>query len=187
MGRVVLDTSENEARSSLWGKLNTMLTELYSSFGGATDPSVTTLTTSGDATIGGALAAASAAITAALTAATVTLTGLLTSGSFKLDTGTKTATATGGAATLSKSAGVITSEALTTAAAATYTLTLTNTTIAAADQVFASVQNGTNTQGIPVIGKITPGAGSCTIEVTNLHASQALNGTIKIAFAVLKN
>jgi hypothetical protein len=100
---------------------------------------------------------------------------------------TKTATASSGAATLNTPAGVITSEALTTAAAAADTLTLTNSKIAAADQVLASVQNGSNTQGIPVVGRVTPGAGSVVILVYNLHASQALNGTLKIAFVVIKN
>lgn len=95
-----------------------------------------------------------------------------------------TATATTGAATLSRRAGVITSESLTTAAAGVYTLTLTNTLIAATSVVVASVQNGTNSQGIPVVSLITPGSGSCTIDVRNLHGSQALNGTIKIAFAI---
>lgn len=102
-------------------------------------------------------------------------------------TGTKTATATAGAATLSKSAGTVTSESITTAAAATYTLTITNTTVAAADQVFASVANGTNSAGAPTIMTVTPGAGSLVVVVRNAHASAALNGTIKISFVVLKN
>lgn len=117
----------------------------------------------------------------------VTTSGLDTAGSRRLDTGTKTAAATAGAATLSKSAGVITSEALVTAAGAIYTLTLTNTTIAAADQVMASVQLGTATTGMPVVTTVTPGAGSVVIVVQNIHASAALNGTIKIAFLVMKN
>ena len=104
-----------------------------------------------------------------------------------LDSGTKTATATSGAATLNKSAGVITSEALSTAAASTYTLTLTNSTIAATDQVFASVSTGTSTTGMPCITTTKPGAGSVVIVVQNVAASGALNGTIKIAFHVLKN
>lgn len=101
-----------------------------------------------------------------------------------LDTGTATATA--GAATLSKSTGKVTSESITTAAGAAYTLTLTNTQIAAADIVMTNVANGTNSQGIPVIGLVTPGAGSCTIVVRNLHASQAFNGTVVISFMVVK-
>lgn len=104
-----------------------------------------------------------------------------------VDSGTKTATATAGAATLNKSAGVITSEALTTAAGATYTLTLTDSTIAAADQVMASVQLGTATTGMPVVTTVTPAAGSVVIVVQNIHASAALNGTIKISYVALKN
>jgi len=100
----------------------------------------------------------------------------------KLDAGTASAVA--GAATVSKQAGVVTSEALTTAAGATYTLTLTNTLVAATSIVLASVSDGTNSQGTLTVGKITPGAGSVTIGVRNAHATEALNGTIKIAFAV---
>lgn len=98
-----------------------------------------------------------------------------------------TATASSAAATLNDLAGLITSEALTTAQNAIYALALTNSKIAAGDLVFASVQDGTNTQGTPMIGQIKPAAGSCTIEVINKHASaEALNGTIKIAFWVVK-
>jgi hypothetical protein len=98
-----------------------------------------------------------------------------------------TAAATAGAATLAATQGKITSEALTTAQNAIYTLTLTNTRIAAADIVTASVANGTNTQGTPVITRVQPAAGSVTILVSNLHASaQALNGTIVVSFTVLK-
>jgi hypothetical protein len=106
--------------------------------------------------------------------------------SLAIDSGTKTAAATAGAATLAKGSGVITSEALTTAAGATYTLTLTNTAIAATDIVFASVANGTATTGTPVVTTVKPAAGSVVIIVQNIHASAAVNGTLKIAFAVLK-
>ena len=104
-----------------------------------------------------------------------------------LASGTKTVAAVGGAATLDKQAGVVTSESLTTAAGAAYTLTLANATIAAADQVMASLSNGTNTQGELSLERVTPGAGSVVIVVRNRHASDALNGTIKIAFVVFKN
>lgn len=121
-----------------------------------------------------------------LSAATLSTSGLATVETAKVGTGTKTATATAGAATLAKPAGVITSEALTTAADATYTLTLTNSTIAAADQVFASVALGTATTGMPVVTTVTPAANSVVIVVQNIGAA-ALNGTIKIAFASFKN
>ena len=123
----------------------------------------------------------------ALTGTTVTSTGLATDASLKVDTGTKTATAVAGAATLNKNAGVVTSEALTTAAGATYTLTVTDSAVAAADQVTASVQLGTATTGMPAVATVTPAAGSLVIIVQNIHASAALNGTIKIAFVVHKN
>jgi hypothetical protein len=97
-----------------------------------------------------------------------------------------TATATAGAATLDKQSGVITSEALTTAAAAAYTLTLTNSVVSTGSRVFASVENGTNTAGIPVLSTVTAAAGSTVIKVFNLHAADALNGTIKIHFLVVR-
>jgi hypothetical protein len=186
MARKLLDQGGNEETSSIFGKLNDMLTELYASFGGATDPSVTTITTSGIATIGGALSAASAAITNAITAATLVLTGLMTSLSIKIDTGTKTASATAGAATLNKNSGIITSEALTTAALGSYTLTLTNSQIAAADLVFCQVVGGSFTTGEPVLLHAVPGSGSVVIHVLNADTALALNGTIKIAFLILK-
>lgn len=105
-------------------------------------------------------------------------------GSLNADSGTATATA--GAATLNKMAGVVTSEALTTAAGAAYTLTLTDSAIAAADIVLSSVADGTNTTAGLQVGEIKPAAGSCTIEVWNRHATVALNGTIKISFLVVK-
>lgn len=107
--------------------------------------------------------------------------------SLRIDQGTKTATATAGAATLNKNAGVVTSEALSTAAGATYTLTLTNSAIVAADQVFASVAYGTASAGTPAVARVQPGAGSVVIVVQNVHASAALNGTIRVSYAVLKN
>lgn len=98
-----------------------------------------------------------------------------------------TATATGGAATLDQTAGKITSESLTTAAGSDYVLTLTNSTIAAADMVLCSVDNGTNTTEGLAINRVTPGSGSVVIRVRNTHASAALNGTIVISFLVVKS
>ena len=103
---------------------------------------------------------------------------------FSLNSGTATAVA--GAATLANRFGKVTSEALTTAQNANYTLTITNTAIVATDIVFASVANGTNTQGTPIIVRVTPAAGSLVIVVRNAHdAAQALNGTLVISFAAL--
>jgi hypothetical protein len=117
----------------------------------------------------------------------VFLNGVLTfgaGGTLNADSGTATATA--GAATLSKMAGVITTESLATAAGSEYTLTLTNTVVAAADMVFVSLANGTNAAGTPEVGLVTPGAGSVAITVRNKHASAAFAGTLKISFLVVK-
>lgn len=97
--------------------------------------------------------------------------------------GSGTATATAGAATLANRFGKVTSEALTTAAGATYTLTVTNTAMSAEDIVMASVAYGTATAGSPVVTRVTPADGSVVIIVQNVHASAALDGTIVIAFA----
>lgn len=98
-----------------------------------------------------------------------------------------TASASAGAATLNAYAGKITTEALTTAQDAVYTLTLTNNKIAAADMVFASFANGTNSAGTPTLLRVTPAAGSVVITIANAHASAvALNGTLVISFEVRK-
>lgn len=124
---------------------------------------------------------------AALVVSPALAQGKLRPGQFSVDKGTKTATATAGAATLSKSAGKITTEALSTAAAATYTLTVTNTRVAAADQVFVSVANGTNSAGSPQVQSVAPGAGSFVVVIRNAHASAAFNGTLVVSFFVVKN
>ena len=93
--------------------------------------------------------------------------------------------AVAGAAALNGDAGTVTSESLTTAAAATYTLTLGCPQVTPNSVVLASIYNGTNAAGDPVLGTVTPGTGVVTIVVTNRHASAALNGTIKIAVLVV--
>jgi len=99
--------------------------------------------------------------------------------------GAGTATATAGAATLNNRFGKITTESLTTAQNAIYTLTITNSAVKASDLAFASVANGTNTKGTPQIVKVTPGAGSLVIEVANKHAtSEAFDGTLVVSYAV---
>jgi hypothetical protein len=104
-----------------------------------------------------------------------------------MSAGLGAATAAAGAATLNARQGKITTEALTTAQNADYTLTLTNSQIAAGDIVLVSVANGTNTQGTPIFSRATPAAGSVVIVIANRHGtSQALNGTLVISFMVVK-
>lgn len=94
-------------------------------------------------------------------------------------------TSTAAAVTTTGQSCVITTEALTTAAAAVYSMVVTNAAIAATDIVMASVQYGTCSAGDPHIDRVTPAAGSLTITVKNTHASAALNGTLKISYAVV--
>lgn len=103
------------------------------------------------------------------------------------DIATVTATGNGttaGAATLNAMVGQVTSEALTTAAAAEYALTLTNNKIEAGDLVFTSVDSnaGTNTAGV---GGVKVSAGQVIITATNLGAG-AFDAAIKINFFVVK-
>lgn len=97
-----------------------------------------------------------------------------------------TATATSGAATLSKPVGTITSETLSTAAGSNYTLTLTNTFITAASNIKAAVfTKSTNTGGGPVvIQSITPASGSVAIVMQNTGAA-ALAGTANLGIMFL--
>jgi hypothetical protein len=96
-----------------------------------------------------------------------------------------TATAVSGAATLKGQKGKVTSEALTTAAASNYTLTITNSEVSASNMALASVAYGTTTQGTPVVSRVTCGSGTITVVVKNDHATDAFNGTIVVSFAVL--
>ena len=102
----------------------------------------------------------------------------------QVDVTTGTGTSTAGAATVNTQTGVITTEALVTAAAATYTFTLTNSLINASSILNVIVGKGTSTTGglVPVF--CTPAAGSAVILLQNVTAAP-LNGTVKIYFSVL--
>jgi hypothetical protein len=98
------------------------------------------------------------------------------------------ATAVSGAASLNQDAGTITSESLTTAAAGTYTLTVGCDLVTSNSVVQVSLSNGSNSAGDPTLNTVavgqTPGQASFVCVVTNRHATNALNGTLKFAFVV---
>jgi hypothetical protein len=100
---------------------------------------------------------------------------------------TATATGTGGTstATLNRPVGVITTDAITTAAGATHVMTITNNRVAAGDIAHVTVVGGTFTAGIPVLKTVTT-ANTITLSITNAAAAAAVNGNIKVAFAVYK-
>lgn len=105
---------------------------------------------------------------------------------FALGKGNKAATAVAGAATLDNYSGVIASEALTTAAAAVYVLTVTNPKIKATDIVMVTIANGTNSAGAPTLQTATPAAGSLVVRIANRDAAAAFNGTLAVHFAILR-
>lgn len=98
--------------------------------------------------------------------------------------GCGTATGTSNASTLANKCGIITTESATTAAAATFTETITDTVVAATDICLASVT--TTGTGTPVITKVTPAAGSLVVIVGNVHASAAFNAVLLITFVCFK-
>ncbi len=94
-----------------------------------------------------------------------------------------TGTSTGGAVTINKQSGVITTPSLSTAGATSYTITLTNSLITAASVVLLSYMGGTNTT-LDINMSVVPGAGTATILINNLTSATALNGTVIIGFTV---
>jgi hypothetical protein len=95
------------------------------------------------------------------------------------------ATAASGAASADAQLVTVTSENLTTAAGATYTLTLTNALVTPNSKVFANAYLGSSTQGTPQVVNAKPGNGQVVVVVKNIHASQAFNGNIKIDILVV--
>jgi hypothetical protein len=97
------------------------------------------------------------------------------------------ATAVSGAATLNNAtSGTVTSESLSTAVGAIYTLTLTSNLIKATSLVFPVVSLGSSTQGTPCAIHVTPAQGSVQIRVKNIDSTNAFNGTLKIGFAIFQ-
>lgn len=89
------------------------------------------------------------------------------------------------AGTVSKLVGKITTESLTTAAAGSVNLAITNAEVAEGDIVMVTRNGGSSTNGTPTIN-VTVVDGGFTIVLTNRHASAAFNGTFVFGFQVLK-
>lgn len=97
---------------------------------------------------------------------------------------TVTAKATAGNAVAHGEALLITTEALSQAAGAAYTLTVGNSQIKPDSIVFPVIYNGSNTQGDPSLATLAISLGKVVISIINRHASQALNGTLQIGLLV---
>ncbi len=93
------------------------------------------------------------------------------------------ATTVGFAVTINKMAGVITTEALTTAGGASQAIAFTDSAISVNSVILCQIQGGSNTtQNVTLVA--TPGAGNATINIFNNTAATALNGTMIIGFSV---
>lgn len=104
----------------------------------------------------------------------------------RVGAGTASCTGTGATstATLNNRFGTLTTAALTTAAGATHTITLTNSAVKAADLAFASVEYGTASAGTPNIAMVNSAANSLVITIQNIHSANAVNGTLVVNYAV---
>lgn len=109
---------------------------------------------------------------------------LLQIASFALEFIVNTQTSTVHAATSNTSGGMVITEALTTAVAATYTFTLTNSLlIAGARAPTIVVRNGSSTAGQLAVTSVTNATGSTVIVFTNIGTA-AVNGTILIGWHI---
>lgn len=95
------------------------------------------------------------------------------------------ATAVAGAVTTGAGYADITTEALVTAAGATYTLTITNDQVTVDSIALVTVKNGTNATGAPVVSTITPSAGTLVVTVVNA-GTVALSGTLVLKVLLLR-
>lgn len=95
-----------------------------------------------------------------------------------------TGTVIAGAVTINAQAGTINSGALTTAAGATEAITLTNSSIIPTSNIQLTVAGGTNTVAAIVAWHAAPGTGSVVVNLTNLDATDPLDGTVLIDFLV---
>jgi hypothetical protein len=131
-------------------------------------------------TIGSTTASATTTIQAGGTAAgAITLAA---AGNVSVTPGTVSAAAD--AATLSTQVGVVTLTGRTYASASTTTITITNTIVTAASAILLSVSTlGANDAQLTVT-RITPGAGSFTVQVKN-NGAASVNGNVIITYWVL--
>ena len=114
---------------------------------------------------------------------------LLNSGTQAMATGSQlnlakvSAVEAANAVTASGQAGYITTSSLTTAGAASYAITWTNTHITTTSVIHVTLQGGTNTtQNITF--EVVAGSGAATLTIYNNTAATALNGTIIIGYTV---
>lgn len=157
----------------------------------------TSLSISGNATIGGTLGVTGASTLAAVTATSLATTAGITS-SGPTGAGIGYATGAGGAVTqatnrttavtLSKLAGQITTNNASLAAEAAAAFTVTNTAVAIGDVVVVSQQSGSNGGNTNVyVSTVAAGSFQITVANNNAAAGTAETGAIIINYAVIKS
>jgi hypothetical protein len=82
--------------------------------------------------------------------------------------------------------GLVTTEALNTAAGATASYVVASGQIDSDSVVLVTIQNGSNTQGDPSLQLVNSQSvqGQVTITIVNRHASQAFNGSLIIGLII---
>lgn len=84
--------------------------------------------------------------------------------------------------------GIVTTGTLSTAGATNAAFVINNSSVTATSLVMCTDQGYSGTlvtNGYPVIMSCVPGSGTITVNITNTHAANALNGTVQIGFTVL--
>jgi hypothetical protein len=104
---------------------------------------------------------------------------------FTLNLDSAPATLSSNAATLTKYAGVITSEALTTAAGASQAFVITLTGAAATDLAFVTKAGGTNTRKNYQLEAVMT-TNTCTVTLYNTEPTNAINGTVIFNLWIVK-
>lgn len=95
------------------------------------------------------------------------------------------ATAVANAVTTTANGGVITTAALTTAAAGTQTITINKAGVVATDRAMAQLAGGTNTRNV-AIASVVCGANTIVVTLRNDDPTNALNGTVKFSWDYAK-
>jgi len=95
-----------------------------------------------------------------------------------------TATFAGAAVTIDANVGVGTFTGLTTASAAAQIFTITNSVVGAGSAIFVSASNLGANDAQMTVTRVTPGAGSFTVTLTN-NGAAALNGNVLITFWII--
>jgi hypothetical protein len=100
-----------------------------------------------------------------------------------------TVTTSGNVGTLNKLYGAVVTDSQTiTGQAAAQSVTITNSTVTVGDLIMATLDEGTNTTGIPVLRTCHAGAGVMTFKINNAAttATAAFAGTFIINYEIIK-